>query len=35
MCNVARYAPIKSSQELVALIPKLEATLHELQQLKI
>ncbi len=33
-CNVARYAPIQSSQELAALIPKLETVLHDLQQLK-
>ena len=33
-CNLARYAPVKSSQELAALIPKLEATLGELQALK-
>lgn len=32
-CNVARYAPVQSSQELVALIPKLEAVLGELQRL--
>ncbi len=34
-CNLARYAPIKSSQELEALIPKLEATLNELQNIKV
>ena len=33
-CNLARYAPIKSSQELAALIPKLETTLRELQGLQ-
>jgi hypothetical protein len=33
-CNLARYAPIKTSQELAAIIPKLEAILHELQALK-
>jgi hypothetical protein len=32
-CNLARYAPVKSSQELAALIPKLEASLRELQAL--
>jgi hypothetical protein len=32
-CNLARYAPIKSSQELAALIPKLEGALHDLQRL--
>ena len=30
-CNLARYAPTKSSQELTALIPKLEAVGRELQ----
>jgi hypothetical protein len=35
MCNLARYAPIKSSQELAALIPKVEAVLRELQEVKI
>src|SRR5436190_7590181 len=29
MCNLARYAPIKSSQELAALIPKVESVLRE------
>ena len=32
-CNLARYAPVKSSQELAAFIPKLEAALAELQKL--
>ena len=34
ICNLARYAPVKSSQELAALIPKMEATLRELQNLR-
>ena len=34
ICNFARYAPIKTSQELAAIIPKLEAVLGELQGLK-
>ena len=34
-CNLARYAPIKSSQELAALIPKFESVLRELQELKL
>jgi hypothetical protein len=34
-CNLARYAPIKTSQELAAIIPKFEAILHELQGLKL
>ncbi len=33
-CNLARYAPIKTSQELAAIIPKFEAVLRELQGLK-
>ena len=33
-CNLARYAPIKTSQELAAMIPKFEAILRELQGLK-
>jgi hypothetical protein len=33
-CNLARYAPLKSGQELAALIPKLENVLRALQQLK-
>jgi hypothetical protein len=33
-CNLARYAPMQSSQELTALIPKLESVLRDLQQLK-
>jgi hypothetical protein len=32
--NLARYAPVQSSQELAALIPKLEGALRDLQQLK-
>jgi len=35
MCNLARYAPIKSSQELAAIIPKLEAVLNQLRELKV
>jgi hypothetical protein len=34
-CNLVRYAPIKSSQELAAIIPKLEAILRELKELKL
>jgi len=33
-CNLARYAPIKSSEQLSALIPKLEGVLRDLQNLK-
>lgn len=35
MCNLARYAPIKSSQELAAIIPKLESLLNQLSNLKL
>jgi hypothetical protein len=34
-CNFARYAPIKSSQELTAMIPKIEAALRDLQELEL
>ena len=34
-CNLARYAPIKTSQELAAIIPRFEATLRQLQGLKL
>jgi hypothetical protein len=34
-CNLARYAPIKSSQELAAIIPKFEAIQRQLQGLKL
>jgi len=32
--NLVRYAPIKSSQELAAFIPKLESVLHKLDEVK-
>jgi hypothetical protein len=34
-CNLARYAPIESSQELAAIIPKVETVLNELRELKV
>jgi hypothetical protein len=34
-CNLARYAPIRTSQELAAIIPKLEAMIHDLQAVKL
>ena len=34
-CNLARYAPIKTSQELAAMIPKLEGVLNQLQKVKL
>jgi hypothetical protein len=34
-CNLARYAPIKSSQELAAIIPKFEALQRQLQGLDL
>ena len=33
--NLVRYAPIRSSQELKALIPKIEALLQELRRFKV
>lgn len=33
-CNLARYAPVKSSQELEAFIPRVEATLREIREVK-
>jgi hypothetical protein len=35
ICNLARYAPIKSSQQLAALIPKIESVLRSLQEVKL
>jgi hypothetical protein len=35
ICNLARYAPIKSSQELAAIVPKAEAVLTQLQRLSL
>ena len=34
-CNLARYAPIKSSQELAAIIPKVEGVLNELRETQV
>jgi hypothetical protein len=34
-CNLARYAPIESSQELAAIIPRLESVLGDLKQLRL
>ncbi len=34
-CNLARYAPVKSSQELTAMIPKIEVVLRDLQGLEL
>jgi hypothetical protein len=33
-CNLARYAPVKTTQELTALISKLEGALREVQKIK-
>ena len=33
-CNVARYAPVRSSHELEAFIPQLETVLREIRELK-
>ncbi len=35
LCNVARYAPISGSQELSALVPKVQSTLEQLRGLKV
>jgi predicted anti-sigma-YlaC factor YlaD len=32
MCNLARYAPIKSSAELAAVIPKVESALEAIEE---
>ncbi len=34
-CNLARYAPIRSSQELTALIPRLENVLGRIKELRL
>jgi hypothetical protein len=34
-CNLARYAPLKSSQKLAAIIPKLEAVLCQVRELNV
>lgn len=35
ICNLARYAPVKTSQELVAVIPKVQTVLGELREIKL
>jgi hypothetical protein len=34
-CNLARYTPVQSSQELAAIIPNLESVLNQLRELKV
>jgi hypothetical protein len=34
-CNLVRYAPMKSSQELAAVIPRLEGALRDLKELRL
>ena len=34
-CNLARYAPVKSSQELAAMIPKLQGVLRQIQEMEL
>jgi hypothetical protein len=34
-CNLARYAPVQSSQQLAALIPKAKSVLREVQELDL
>jgi hypothetical protein len=33
LCNQARYAPVRTSAELNAIVPRVESALHDLQQL--
>jgi hypothetical protein len=35
MCNLARYTPVGSSQELAAIIPKVETALNQLRELNV
>jgi predicted anti-sigma-YlaC factor YlaD len=35
ICNLARYTPIRTSQELAAIIPGFEAAMRQLQALKL
>jgi len=34
-CNLARYAPVQSSQELAAMIPKVQSVLGEIQNMEL
>jgi len=34
-CNLVRYAPVRSSQELAAMVPRLENVLNDLRALKL
>jgi len=34
-CNLARYAPVRTGEELAAYIPKIEAVLRDLQEMEI
>jgi len=34
LCNQVRYAPLKTSQELSALIPQIESLLARLEEVK-
>jgi hypothetical protein len=34
-CNVARYAPSRSGQELVAMVPRFESVIRDLRNLKV
>jgi hypothetical protein len=34
-CNLARYAPVKSSQELAAVVPQLETVLVGLHDVEL
>lgn len=35
MCNLARYAPVKTSQELAAIIPKFEAVSSQVEEVNL
>lgn len=34
-CNLARYAPVRSSQELQAFVPRVESALHQLEEVRL
>ena len=35
LCNQARYAPMRTSQELAAVIPKLETALKQAEEIEL
>jgi hypothetical protein len=32
MCNLARYAPVETAEELAGIIPKVETALNQLRE---